>query len=228
MSFLRPKIKGWVGEVKSNLTQHIFLDSEDYHYFNNIILKEENISTQIDHILVSKYGIFVVETKNMDGWIFGNAIDDYWTQTFFNKKQKFQNPLKQNYRHTMSLSKFLGINHDRIISIVMYWGNCKFKTRMPENVICGGIQGYTKYIKSYKNIVFTDEEVNAYCDQLQSCKDNMNLLSGLRHVISTKKRFESTNICPRCGGNLLEKHGTKGRFIGCENFPKCRYTKAVD
>jgi len=190
MSFLRPVLKGWVGEAKTKLTQRIFLDSKEYYSFNNLIIQEESGSTQIDHIVVSKYGVFVIETKNMSGWIFGSERNARWTQVFPNKKKvAFQNPLRQNYRHTMSLSKYLGMNHDKVFSIVVFWGDCKFKTEIPENVVSGGMLGCTKYIKSKSEILLTDDEVTSICDQLQTGKANMNILSGWRHVRSIKKRL---------------------------------------
>ena len=227
MSFLRPRIKGLMGELKTKLTLRYFLSSKDYHFFDNFIIKDESDSTQIDHIIVSKYKIFVVETKEMDGWIFGNERSASWTQSFYNNKRQFQNPLRQNYKHTMSLSKYLDINHDKTESIVIFWGGCEFKTEMPKKVIRGGFEGGAKYIKGFSEIVFTDEEVINICTKLKSGKDEMNILSGFRHEQSLKKRFESNTACPKCGGNLLERSGTKGAFIGCDNFPKCRYTKEL-
>lgn len=227
MSFLRPVIKGWVGELKTKLSQRIFLDSKEYQFFDNFIIQDELGSTQIDHIIVSKYGVFVIETKDMDGWIFGNERSANWTQTFFNKKVQFQNPLHQNYRHTKSLSQYLDINHDKMIPIVIFWGDCKFKTQMPPRVIRGGIKGATKYIKSYSEIVFSDDDVINICNKLKSGKAEMNIMSNWRHTQSLKKRYKSDTVCPKCGGILLERQGKKGNFIGCENFPKCRYTKEL-
>src|SRR5258708_39347972 len=61
---------------------------------------------------------FVIETKNMDGWIFGSVQQETWTQQFFKKKFKFQNPLRQNYRHTRCLAEFLNLDHDLLHSIL--------------------------------------------------------------------------------------------------------------
>ncbi len=227
MSFFRPLIKGWVGEVKTQLSDRLFLDSNVYHSFGNFIIQDESGSTQIDHIIVSKYGIFVVETKDWSGWIFGDERAAYWTQSIFGNKTRFQNPLRQNYRHKMSLSKYLDTGHEKIKPIVMVWGDCEFKTQRPANVILGGIQGCTNYIKGYSDVVFTDEEVINICNKLKSGKAEMNLLSNWRHAQSVKKRYESHSVCPKCGGSLLDRDGGKGPFIGCENFPKCRYTKTL-
>ena len=31
--------------------------------------------------------------------------------------------------------------------------------------------------------------------------------------------------CPRCGGMLVERNGKYGKFLGCEHYPKCLYTR---
>lgn len=63
-------IKGWVGETFGTVAHWAFLDKRAYFPLNNITLVTGNGTTQIDHVVVSKYGIFVIETKNIDGWIF--------------------------------------------------------------------------------------------------------------------------------------------------------------
>ena len=119
MEFIRPHIKGWVGELKTTLSDKLFLDSKVYKQFNNFIIKDESGSTQIDHIIVSKFGIFVLETKDYSGWIYGHEKSEYWTQNIFGNKNRFQNPLRQNYRHTIMLSKYLDIDHKNIKPVVI-------------------------------------------------------------------------------------------------------------
>jgi len=228
MDIFRPRIKGWLGEVKTQISQKVFLDSKVYSTFTNFIIKDESGSTQIDHITVSKYGIFVVETKDWTGWIYGNERAEKWTQNIFGNKKQLQNPLRQNYRHTMSLSKYLNIAHEKVKPIVMVWGDCEFKTKMPANVIRGGIKGDTDYINSFSKVIFTDEEVIDICNKIKSGKSEMNLLSGWRHVQSLKQQHNSKNVCPKCGGRLVERNGKQGLFIGCDKFPKCRYTETLD
>ncbi len=67
-----PWFKGIVGEFIVNVSAKLFLDKEKYHLIKNVTLPTDDGSTQIDHVIVSKYGVFVVETKNIKGWIFGN------------------------------------------------------------------------------------------------------------------------------------------------------------
>lgn len=96
--------RGWMGETMATLGMSLSLDSQTYHRFDNIIIPTTNGTTQNDHILVSKFGIFVIETKNMKGWIFADQYQPQWTQLIHGRKYKFQNPLRQNFRHTKCLS----------------------------------------------------------------------------------------------------------------------------
>lgn len=139
-------VKGWFGELIVNLLAWFFLDKKIYHRIKNVTLPTEDSTTQIDHIIVSKYGIFVVETKNMKGWIFGSEHNKEWIQQIYKHKNKFQNPLRQNYRHTKALEEILGLMPNKIFSVVVFVGGSTFKTEMPENVT--NARGYIDYIKS--------------------------------------------------------------------------------
>jgi hypothetical protein len=139
---MRNLIKGWLGEKMTTFGIWMRLDPKVYRRVHNVIVPASNGTTQIDHVLVSIYGIFVIETKNLDGWIFGSAEQETWTQCFFAKKFQFQNPLRQNYRHTRCLANFLGLNHDLLHSVVFFIGDCKLKTKMPDNVLISGLSSY--------------------------------------------------------------------------------------
>lgn len=89
-----PYIKGKLGEYIVQYHAKKFLN-EDYILLNDLtFLDQDNQTTQIDHILLSPYGIFVIETKNYKGWIFGSSH-----QKIYKSSHKFQNPLHQNYKH---------------------------------------------------------------------------------------------------------------------------------
>lgn len=122
-------------EVSNILSRE--LSYKDYYLFNNIILPHKsNISTQVDHIVVSKFGIFVLETKDYKGWIFGNEKDEKWTQSLpGGNKFYFQNPIHQNFAHTMAIKELLPFATDSIISIVVFSNRSEFKTESIRNVV---------------------------------------------------------------------------------------------
>lgn len=227
-----PSTKGLFGEKKVQLATGLLLDSEQYHRIDNVTLPIQNGTTQIDHVIVSVYGVFVVETKNMKGWIFGREDQREWTQTLYRKSYKFQNPLRQNYLHVKALEAVLRIPSTSIRSVVVFSGGAKFKTEMPRNVT--NISGLLGYIRSFERPVFTREECESFLERIEAARLSPTAETGKSHVKGLKKRFSaaSEGICPRCGGNLIVRVAKSGssvgnKFIGCSGYPKCKYTRAV-
>ena len=217
-----------------SLAGKLFLDKEIYRSVNNVTLNTSKGTTQIDHVIASRYGIFVVEAKNYQGWIFGGERQSEWTQSLpGGKKFKFQNPLRQNYRHIKALSEFLGLPEDKFHSVVMFWGKSEFKTEMPQNVLS---RGYSTYIKSKNDVMFSDEEVGQLIAALETGRLPTGLLKGMetrrQHLDSLKERHDSLNRCPKCGADLLVRIVKSGerageKFLGCSAYPKCRFTKRL-
>ena len=118
-----PFIKGVIGEFQVNLAAKLFLDKHIYTLFKNVTLPTEDGTTQIDHVIVSRYGVFVIETKNMKGWIFGSPQQKTWTQKIYRHTTKFQNPLHQNYKHTQTLQTALELDPDKMFSVVVFIGD---------------------------------------------------------------------------------------------------------
>jgi restriction system protein len=223
-------IKGWLGEQGTRIAQKLTLDSNIYHVFYDILIEDETRPTQIDHIIVSQYGVFVVETKNYTGWIFGSEHDSQWTQNIYGNKQHFQNPLVQNKLHTKMVADFCSIGSDKIHSVVVFWGDCEFKTEMARNVV-KWIE-YPGYIKSKTQIILTENEVTRICAKINEVNGHIPILTNLSHVNTIKNQFNESTVCPKCGGKLIERttsrRGIPGeKFMGCENYPRCHYTRDV-
>ncbi len=158
-----PSAKGWLGEALMRLGFKLFLPAEKYRVINNVTIPDgRGGTTQIDHVVVSEHGVFVVETKHYKGWIFGGEHDRHWTQKIHaNHSQKFQNPLRQNYKHTESLRALLGLDKDQIKSVVVFTGDCTLKTRdkLPSHVTYPG--GCVRVIKSHADVLFDGKAVTA-------------------------------------------------------------------
>ena len=150
--------KGIWGEFIVNVSAKLFLDKDKYHLIKNVIIPAQDGTTQIDHIIISIYGIFVIETKNMKGWIFGSERQRDWTQKIYRYQTKFQNPLRQNYKHVKALESFLGVEECKLHSLVVFVGDSTFKTQMPDNVTYRG--GYIRYIKSKSQVLISEAEVS--------------------------------------------------------------------
>jgi len=215
--------EGWFGERKTQFNLWFSLNKELYRRFHDVIIPSSNGTSQVDHILVSPFGLFIVETKNLKGWIFGSESQSKWTQVVYGKKYSFQNPLRQTHRHKKVLSKFLDLDESHIETVVFFVGDSQFKTDLPSNVLSSGLG---RYIKQFKDTVLSHDEIGRICSLLIDTKGK---ISKREHIQSLHDRHSSDTVCPRCGSDLLERTVKKGprtgtKFVGCSGYPKCRFT----
>ena len=223
-----PFFKGLVGEFAVNMMARLLLNKKEYRLIKNVTLPTEDGTTQIDHVIVSVYGVFVVETKNMKGWIFGGEHQKTWTRKIYKHTQKFQNPLRQNHKHVQTLKKLLELQDDQVHSLVVFVGGNKFKTDLPENVTKG--PGYIKFIKSRKQPVLGPGQVDEIIETIDSGRLARSFKTHREHVKHVKEIVnEKQNAvkCPKCGSDMILREAKKGpnqgrQFWGCSRFPKCR------
>ena len=156
-------LRGWFGEKKTTFIMWLTLNADAYRRFHDVILPTNNGTTQIDHLLVSPFGVFIVETKNLKGWIFGSDQQAKWTQSLYGKNYSFQNPIRQTFRQKKVLSEYLNLNESSIHTVIYFVGDCKFKTNMPHNVIRSGL---SSYIKQYNNRILSSEEMEQIINKL--------------------------------------------------------------
>lgn len=135
------------------------LSYEEYYLFNNIILySSHTISTQIDHVVVSRYGIFIIENKDYGGWIYGTENNKQWTCTYQNgEKYPFQNPIHQNYLHTEAVKRIIPFVKKGLFSVVVFSNRSEFKTVFPKNIVHSN--SLVEYLKSFKEVVFSKEDL---------------------------------------------------------------------
>lgn len=181
--------KGKLGEFFVNTINKIWLPSDKYHCLKNITLPtKDDSTTQIDHVIISTFGVFVIETKNMTGWIFGTKNEANWVQKLHKKSFKFQNPLRQNYRHVKAVEDITGIPIEHIHSVVSFMGQAKIKTEVPANVTQG--TDYIKYIRSFDTPVLTEEQVGFAVNQIQSHRLKNGFSTNRQHVRNLKERHQ--------------------------------------
>lgn len=224
-----PFFKGLLGEMLVNLAINIRLNKQKYKLLKNVTLPTRDGTTQIDHIIVSEFGIFVIETKNMKGWIFGEENQKTWTQKIYKFTSKFQNPLHQNYKHVKTIESALAIDSSKIFSLIVFVGDGTFKNKMPKNVTYLG--DFIKFIKSKKEKILSEKDVEYIVLAIESGRLSRTIKTHrnhVKHVKSIIKEKKKKNLCPKCGSELvlrIAKQGThKGKeFYGCSSYPKCKH-----
>ena len=198
VSILRtPWAKGHVGEWFVRFMLWLRLDKAVYFPLHNVTLATPDGSTQIDHVIVSRFGIFAIETKNMQGWIFGSERQAEWTQKIYKRTFKFQNPLRQNYKHTKALEAMLQVPPDTIHSVIVFVGGSTFKTEMPASVTYGG--GCARFILSFTQPVFDDRQVQDLLLALRSGRMAPTRATHSAHVQQLKERHapNAERKCPQ-------------------------------
>nr|WP_274617284.1 NERD domain-containing protein [Vibrio parahaemolyticus] len=223
-------LKGVFGEFLVNRLLSKLPES-DYTLIKDVTLPTNDGTTQVDHIVVSRYGIFVVETKNMKGWIFGSARQKQWTQKIYRHSSKFQNPLHQNYKHIKALETLLGCSEEHLHSVIVFIGDSTFKTEMPPNVTYA--RGSIRYIQQFNDVVFSDNDYARLTESINRLKLKRGVITDLKHRKHVKEVVASkvsSNECPRCGSEMVLRETKRGenigkQFWGCSTFPKCRAVK---
>ena len=155
--------KGAAGEAAVKRITMSNLPSPLYRQYHDVTLPTANGgTTQIDHLIVSPFGVFVVETKTMSGLILGRAGDRMWTQALpSGQRHTFYNPIRQNQGHVRALKR-LCLAKVRYHPVTVFLGNSKFAYSMPDNVLKGGYTLYD-YIISFNRRVVPDSQVERFC-----------------------------------------------------------------
>ena len=184
LRFFLPSFKRVVGELMVRHTLHRTLPASYYTILHDVMLETDRGATQIDHLVVSPYGIFVIETRHMPGWIVGSERDAQWTRTFFRSKTRFQNPLRQNAGHIKVLQQLFGLDASKFYSLVVYTGNVRFKTPMPINVTRLG--GLRPFLQIRTKLLIDYDEASRIAELIESRRLASDLVTTMAHIVLPK------------------------------------------
>lgn len=222
-----PQYKGKCGE---SIVSQILQKMNGYSYtLNNIMINDNGKSRQIDHIFISEYGVFVIETKNYGGTIYGRETSTEWKQYLNKKCFNFKNPIHQNYGHEEIVKKVLEDVTDKIYSLVVFTRRCQLKVEVTSPVIYE--DQLIVYIKN-KGKVLEKEKIDEIYRILNENKITneeaiKNHNYNVQKYVEYKENIANGGKCPRCNGQLIKRQGKNGAFYGCSNYPRCRYTKNI-
>ena len=202
--------------------------SPEYLIINDLLLADGVYSSQIDHIVVSQYGVFVIETKTMSGTISGSLDSEYWGQSLAGVLYKFRNPVLQNAGHINAIRNILNdrSNSIPICSIIAFSPDADLNF---DNKFIVHFYEVVPLISSYRKVRLPKGVVKGIYKKLSE-ENETNPEVRKKHVELAQQRkaysheLIKRNICPRCGGFLIIRKGKKGPFYGCSSYPRCRFT----
>lgn len=237
-----PKNKGKRGEEEIfNILMQL---PDEYHLMNDVILQTNNGTTQIDHVVISRYGVFVIETKNYRGNIYGDDNRQNWKQNIVTKvtyakkwwktytyvtQNELYNPVKQSLGHSKAISRNLTKwPHLKVIPIVVFTSRANLQYVKSNYHVVYDYQ-LLSTILSYQTVYLNDNEVQDVANWLYhvDVREFVDDNTHVRNVRLAKMQQTSkiaSGICPRCGGTLVLRSGRYGTFYGCSNYPTCKFT----
>ncbi|MDE7179652.1 MAG: NERD domain-containing protein [Muribaculaceae bacterium] len=248
------------------------LKKSDYITLNDLLLPTAGGNTsQIDHVVVSSRGIFVIETKNLAGRIYGSENSHYWQQRMADQSRTIYNPLIQNEAHIRVLRRILkDISPEYFFSVIVFtdatyidvkaediirkrhllpdkhilrtfmpserraghWWRPGREIRLDETKVIVTLDELLFELNRRKRII-DRKDLNSICEKIQAVAI-VNKDERRRHTEYVKATSASNaqkikqGICPRCGGRLVVRRTDNGEFMGCENYPRCRFTCSTD
>lgn len=214
--------------------------------FNCYLPKENGETTEVDLIMIYFSGLYVFESKNYGGWIFGSEYQNNWTQTLPNgrksQKEHFFNPVIQNKAHINQLYRQIGEAYP-IHSMIVFSERCTLKNVsvdsdnvyvIKRNKMADVVNGVNKR----KGVCLSEQNIE---DIYQKLYEFTQVDEGvkIKHIKNIQNKINDSNLekfsstCPRCGGTLVMRTAQRGayagnQFYGCSNYPKCKYTRTKD
>ncbi|MCR3922723.1 MAG: NERD domain-containing protein [Firmicutes bacterium] len=209
--------------IKGTLSR---LEKEHYNTYHDVELQKTSTKVmQIDHLIVSTYGIFILKICDKKGLIEGTEHGDYWTNNLA-KKRKFPNPLKQCKQQARFLREIL---HVPITHIVVFSPLAQLKIDVNSHVVY--VAQLVKTIHDYDKEIFTDvklQEVRAAIENYRiKSEEKKTRIYNVKEILEERKRLVAANICPKCGSALVVREGKRRAFKGCSRYPKCNFKHGI-
>ena len=212
---------------------HGLYDEEKKLYRNLLIPRQGATDTsEVDVLMLHERGIYVFESKNYSGWIFGSGDQRQWTMSLNKEtKERFYNPVKQNKNHIETLKNALGLPEEAFVSFIVFSEHCELKS-VPKNTESMVICQRNHLVKKVRNSLdsrvfrFNHEQLNEAGRKLDDLSKGSTEDARKEHVEQAKAVAEG-KVCPYCGSKLVERHRKSdgGMFVGCSAYPKCKYTR---
>ena len=154
----------------------------------DLMVKREKGTTQIDHILISRKGIFVIETKDFSGKIIGSEEEKFWIQKLNFKENYFYSPIKQNYGHVKAVEEIIKIKNISH-SLIVFTNKSNIK-KVDSDTPVIQLKNLKKFIKKYKTEVKLSKDEIEEIYKLLKKKDINSKRAIRKHIKTIRKSME--------------------------------------
>lgn len=194
------------------------------YVLNNYAAYHEGKTFEVDHIVINPRGIFVLETKNWAGEVFGAEDDEMWKQCHgrgrYAKEDNHPNPIKQNSGHAYHIRQILGGKYEVNPLVVM--ANDNAGRILSDKIV--NLCELAPYLDIFGPTIYSVSEM----EQIYDILTEYQMRNGVSHdehvrTIERNRELVAKGVCPACGGKLVLRRGQNGDFWGCENYPDCKF-----
>lgn len=227
------RCSAWRGARQVRRWLHQELDAQRYHCLHKLtVALSDGSTTQIDHVVVSPYGLFVLESRHLPGSIVGSPMQPTWTQTLYRQRSSFPNPLRQNACHIQALSEVLQVPHAQLHSVVVFTADCSFKNALPLCVTRG--RACVDFIRSHTQEVWSEQEVAQHVQALKQprlapLRGNVSAQAvrlQVRHKVEPQKKVVAKLSAEGGGGRTAPalapaRPGPRARTASVFDAPSC-------
>ena len=211
------------------------LPCEEYQVYNDLLVRFGNHTTQIDHLIISPFGIFVLETKNVHGKVYGSGASELWKQYLpdtgykrygYTQEHQLRNPIWQNDGHIKTLRRLVFGNDVPVNGIVIFPNDTGLYITAEQPVLW--MDHVVPYIKQFRDVVISSEQMDSFGRRILEVISTSEY-ARKEHIDNVHRNMEHRDAavangrCPLCGGTLVIRNGRYGQFYGCSNYPNCKY-----
>lgn len=166
--FASPRYRGDIAESRVRRILAQGLEKSRYTILNDVNVPSGGGTTLIDHVVVSKFGIFVIESHHARGWVSGTEAQDRWKQKSFGRITRFDNPLYRNRLQVQALQSLLQFPGQVFHRVVVMVGQSGFKNDMPPNLVTA--EKLIRHMRRQGQHLLTGEQADRALKEIDSAR----------------------------------------------------------
>lgn len=224
------ELKGRIGEdrIADILYENV---PGKFQIFRNLYVPYRGATAELDIVMAHETGVFVFESKNYRGRIYGDLSGLYWVQAFPNRRKRpFYNPVRQNRNHIKALSEYLNMPPRFFRSCIVFSDECELR-KVPQTSAFTIVTQTSDLAERLQLMIsaltpaLRPVEIQAISKRLLPLTDADSSVKK-KHIERIRNALKS-DICPFCGGKLVIRRGKYADFGRCSNYPQCKFKRNV-
>jgi hypothetical protein len=173
---LSPRFRGDIAESRTRRILAAGLEKSRYTVLNDVELPTGGGTVHVDHIVVSRFGVFVIESQYASGMVSGGEFQDRWKQEHWGRSRRIENPMHQNAVQAETLGRLLGMPRTKIHRVVVLTGHKGIRTQAPEHLVPA--DQLIRYIRKKGTHVLEPEQADRALKGIEDAR--VNPAGGLR------------------------------------------------